>query len=258
MTVPNSWGLSLEGLRALYRPLEERLTLVYFDPRGMGDSAPVRQEADMGLAAIRADFDALRQHLGLDQVHAIGWSNGAGNLILLAAERPNILETAIFLHGLASFTEQDMAAWATRYPALMRKFEAFQKEMTDESIPTEEKTARMKALWLEEFFPMSSADPEGAREMLREVFRDAEFSWPHADFSNRETAVFDARDKLPAITVRSLVLAGAHDSMPPEKSRELHDGLVDSEFLVFEHSGHFAPLEEPEAFKAAVFRFVGV
>ncbi len=26
MTVPNSWGLSLEGLRALYRPLEQHAT----------------------------------------------------------------------------------------------------------------------------------------------------------------------------------------------------------------------------------------
>ncbi len=91
MTVPNSWGLSLEGLRALYRPLEERLTLVYFDPRGMGSSGAVREEADRGLEAVRADFQALREHLGLDAVHAIGWSNGAANLIFLAHERPALL-----------------------------------------------------------------------------------------------------------------------------------------------------------------------
>ena len=62
MTVPNSWGLSLGGLRALYRPLEEHLTLVYFDSRGMGGSGPVAEETDMGLGAVREDFDALRQH----------------------------------------------------------------------------------------------------------------------------------------------------------------------------------------------------
>jgi pimeloyl-ACP methyl ester carboxylesterase len=42
MTVPNSWGLTLEGLRAMYRPLEGHLTIVYFDPRGMGGSTPAR------------------------------------------------------------------------------------------------------------------------------------------------------------------------------------------------------------------------
>src|SRR5512143_3066916 len=60
MAVTNSWGLSLQALRAMYRPLEEKLTLVYFDPRGMGESGPVREESDRGLAAVRADFQALR------------------------------------------------------------------------------------------------------------------------------------------------------------------------------------------------------
>ena len=88
MAVTNSWGLSLEALRALYRPLEERLTLVYFDPRGMGESGAVRQESDRGLAAVRADFHALRAHLKLGEVSVIGWSNGAINLIWLAREHP--------------------------------------------------------------------------------------------------------------------------------------------------------------------------
>ena len=55
----------------------------------------------------RADFEALRQHLGLSKVHAIGWSNGAMNLILLAAESPDSLASATFLHGAASFTEEE-------------------------------------------------------------------------------------------------------------------------------------------------------
>jgi proline iminopeptidase len=107
MTVPNSWGLSLQGLRAMYGPLEERLTLVYFDPRGMGGSEAVREDSDRGMAAVRADFQALRAHLGLESVNAIGWSNGAGNLIFLAHEQPESLSAAIFLHQGAHFTQDD-------------------------------------------------------------------------------------------------------------------------------------------------------
>jgi proline iminopeptidase len=258
MTVPNSWGLSLEGLRALYRPLEERVTMVYFDPRGMGESGPIVEESDMSMVAVRADFDALRRLLGLDRVHAIGWSNGAGNLIFLSEEYPDTLESAIYLHGLASFTEEDMAAFAERYPEMMEIYEKFQAEMADETVSDEEKTARLRIAWLEEIFPFATADPEGAPAMLTVTFADAEFSWPHADYANREMPVFDARDKLPAIQVRSLVLAGAHDNMPPEKVRELHDGLPDSEFVVFANSGHFAPVEEPEVFRTAIFAFLGV
>src|SRR5512134_1465289 len=70
MALTNSWGLSLEALRAMYRPLEERLTLVYFDPRGMGGSGPVHEDADRGMEAVRADFQALRAHLKLERVAA--------------------------------------------------------------------------------------------------------------------------------------------------------------------------------------------
>ncbi|GMR23407.1 MAG: hypothetical protein BMS9Abin37_1832 [Acidobacteriota bacterium] len=56
MTVPNSWGLSLEGLRGLFRPLEKHLTMVYFDPRGMGDSEAAREEIAAGIPDARYEL----------------------------------------------------------------------------------------------------------------------------------------------------------------------------------------------------------
>ena len=196
--------------------------------------------------------------IGLETVHAIGWSNGAMNLILLASELPETLASAIFVHGVASFTEEDTQVWADEYPELMQAYLAFQQEMADEAMPVEEKTARQRALWIEEFFPAMFADPEAGRAMLEELYTETEFSWPHAAFADRETPLFDALDKLADITARSLVIAGAHDMMPPEKVSELHEGLADSRFLVFDNSGHFAPVEEPEAFQLAIYEFLGV
>ncbi len=258
MTVPNSWGLSLDGLRAVYRPLEDHLTMVYFDPRGMGESDGIREESDMGMAAVRADFDALRRHLGLETVNAIGWSNGATNLIYLAAELRETLSTAIFLHGAASFTEEDNEVWTTRFPDMLERFEAFQREVADESVPVEDKTARQRQFWLDVVFPKLFKDPEAGKALLQQIWAETEFSWLHADYSNRETAVFDARDELSAITARCLVVAGAGDMLTPEKVREIHDGLGNSKFVLFEGSGHFSPVEEPEAFKVQVYEFLGV
>jgi proline iminopeptidase len=257
MTVPNSWGLSLEGLRALYRPLEDRVTMVYFDPRGMGGSGAVHEDADMGMAAVREDFQALRERLGLERVAAIGWSNGAMNLILLAAERPESLSSAIFVHGAASFTAEDGARFAAAHPELAADWEALYRELRTPGVADAERSARMRAFWLERYFPATTADPSKAGPLIRRAFADAQFSWRHADFANRESPVFDARDRLGAVTARSLVIAGAHDMLPPEKVRELADGIRDARFTVFEHSGHFAPLEEPEAFRRAVLEFLG-
>jgi proline iminopeptidase len=258
MALTNSWGLTLDGLRRMYRPLEERLTLVYFDPRGMGASSPARTDADRGMAAVRADFDALRRHLKIEKANVIGWSNGAMNLLLLASERPQTLESAIFLHGIASNTQEDMLEFANRFPDMTTRFLAFQKEQEDPRLSDDERTARQRKFWMEEFFPFLLADPRVSKPKLAEAFRGQPFSTPHTRQTDIESAMFDARPKLGAITARSLVLAGEKDAAPPAKVKEIADGIKGATFKVFAHSGHFAPIEEPEAFRTAVFEFLGV
>ena len=258
MAVPNSWGLSLEGLRGFYQPLEERVTMVYFDPRGMGESGEIVVDEDMGLATVRKDFDGLRRHLGLDQVHAIGWSNGAMNLILLAAEYPDTLRSATFLHGVAKVDEVEMAQWAARQPELFQRMGRLMQRLESGEIPADTGTDLLKALWVEDFFPASCADPVAAAPILADYYRDVDFSWPHARYANLEAPLFDGREQVGMISVPCLVVAGAHDNFAPEKVRELHEGLADSTFVVFEDSGHFAPLEEPGRFQETVLEFWGV
>jgi len=256
--VPNSWGLSLEGLGGMYGPLEDSLTMVYFDPRGMGGSGPVTEPEDMSMEAVRADFQALREHLGLEKVNAIGWSNGASNLILLASERPETLESAIFVHGAAKFDEEDWAEMSSRYPALIKDREKFEASLAAEQLSEEERTARTKAFWLERYFPEAMARPEVSVQAMRAAFDPAQFSRAHVDYTNAEYPTFDTTDLLPDIPVRSLVIAGEADMMPPAKVRILADGLPDAEFAILKNSGHFGPIEEPDRFREIVLRFLGV
>jgi pimeloyl-ACP methyl ester carboxylesterase len=257
MTVPNSWGLTLEGLRALYRPLEEHLTLVYFDPRGMGGSGPVVEETDMSLAAVRDDFDALREHLGLERVNAIGWSNGATNLIFLAAERPQILESAIFLHGVARVSGEDFATFAEDYPEWSAASESLQRDLARQDVDDDYRTRRFRRYSLEEAYPNLFADAAAGRELLARAWAQTRFSYRHGAFAQQELPLFDLTDKLPEIRARSLVLAGAHDLLPPERAEEMSSGIAGAEFRVLANSGHFAPLEEPQAFVDAVVGFLG-
>ena len=257
MTLPNSWGLTLAGLRALYRPLEEHLTMVYFDPRGMGGSGPVVEGTDMSLAAVRDDFDALRQHLELDRVNAIGWSNGATNLVFLAAERPEILDSAIILHGVSRATAEDFAGFAEDYPEWAAASAALQQDLAREDATEDEKTEIFRRFNLEDAFPYLFADPEAGREILAEAWADVGFSVRHGTYSQQELGLFDLSEQIAAITARSLVMAGAHDLLPVERAQEISIGVADGELVVFENSGHFAPLEEPEAFVAAVTAFLG-
>ena len=256
MTVPNSWGLSLQGLRALFRPLEKSLTMVYFDPRGMGGSEPTREESDLGPTAVREDFHELREHLRLDHVHAIGWSNGASNLILLASEHPDTIDAAIFLHAVASFDAEDIRIMGEGYPELFAAFGQFTQEIEASELSQEEQAARVKTFDTEVWFPYLFADMEAGRKELPTLYRDTEFSWAHSQYTNKEWATFDARDRLADISARSLVITGSHDMTPPSKGEEIAAGIPGARYELFEESGHFAPLEEPEKFVAMVTSFL--
>jgi proline iminopeptidase len=258
MTVTNSWGLTGEGLRGLYRPLEEKLTLVYFDPRGMGASGPAATDADRGMAAVREDFRALQKHLKIGKANVIGWSNGAMNLLVLATETPDDLASAIFVHGLASFGKEDMVAFAARYPDMTKRFSEFGKQMADPKRTDAERTAMQKKMWMGEYFPFLLKDARLTGPRLQEAFATQPFSHPHARQTDIESGDFDVRAKLAAVKVPVLVIAGAADAAPPAKVKEIADGIPGAVFKVFEDSGHFAPLEEPEAFRQAVYDFLKV
>jgi pimeloyl-ACP methyl ester carboxylesterase len=224
----------------------------------MGGSSPARTDADRSMAAVREDFDALRRHLKIEKADVVGWSNGAMNLLLLAAEKPATIRSAIFLHGLARYGPEDVEAFTKTYPDMTAKFVAFQQAQQDPRLTDDERTARQKAFWMGEYFPFLLADARTSRPRLEAAFAGQPFSAPHTRQTDVDTAAFDARPRLGAITARSLVVAGQHDAAPPSKVKEVADGIKGATFKVFAHSGHFAPLEEPEAFRTAVFEFLGV
>jgi proline iminopeptidase len=139
----------------------------------------------------------------------------------------------------------------------MQKYGAFLQEVQNPELTDDDRTAMMRSLWLEEWFPILVADQEAAPAILDGVFAEAEFSWPHSDYANKESPVFDATDQLPLITSRSLVIMGAADMIPPEKGQDMVDAMPNAELVIFENSAHFAPKEEAEKFEAMVFEFLG-
>ena len=256
MVVPNSWGLSLDGLRGLFGGLEQHLTVVYFDPRGIGTSGPAADDADLSTAAVREDFHRLRGHLGLDRVHALGWSNGATNLVWLAHERPETLASAVFVHGVPRFAPADLAAMAARYPEVFARFGTTLARLEGGGLTPDEQDALLRQLYLDAWFPAMLAEPERTRPRLAEAFANAELSWRHARHAQQELPILDQRPLLAAIPVPSLVVAGLHDALPVERAEELALGLPRARFVVFEASGHFAPIEEPHRFVDLVASFL--
>lgn len=256
MIVPNSWGIDSTGLRGLLRVLERAFTTIYFDPRGMGSSDPIAVADDMGRAAVRNDFDALRRHLGLPRVHALGWSSAATNLIVLASERAATISAAVLLHGIASFTAADVDDYDARHPQDYAAYIRYKETLARAPDTDEVRTELLRRRKLEDVWPTACADQGAARPLLRAAFGDACFSSRHADHAVHEEGLFDHRPALAGIAARTLVLAGAHDTLPLAKSVEIQQGIPGAEMHVFAASGHFAPLEQPDEFVRIVRAFL--
>ncbi|MGV9596901.1 alpha/beta fold hydrolase [Streptosporangium sandarakinum] len=74
--------------------LDEERTLLLLDPRGTGASAPAD---DYGFAALADDLEALRLHLGVEDLDLLGHSAGALPTALYAARHPGRVRRLVLL-----------------------------------------------------------------------------------------------------------------------------------------------------------------
>jgi len=67
---------------------------------------------------------------------------------------------------------------------------------------------------------------------------------------------WDITDRLREIAVPTLLVSGRHDEATPRIVGELRDGIPGAEWVLFDESSHMPHVEEPQAFLAAVERFL--
>jgi L-proline amide hydrolase len=67
---------------------------------------------------------------------------------------------------------------------------------------------------------------------------------------------WDITDRLPTITVPTLLVSGAHDEATPTIVGRIHDRIPGSRWELFEYSSHLPHVEEPARFKQVVAGFL--
>jgi proline iminopeptidase len=80
---------------------------------------------------------------------------------------------------------------------------------------------------------------------------------PLKTFNEREAPAMDLRPHLNNIKVPTLVIVGRHDFITTVgMAEELVKHIPDARLEIFEDSGHFAVIEEPEKFYQVIKQFV--
>lgn len=237
--------------------IDDFVTIVMLHPRGSGLSGPAAGDAYL-LPDYAADVEALRIHLGLQKPIAMGWSHGGMVAQQFAFTYPDSLSKLILFDTSAYFGEflSDIEAAVQEFkgqPWFEKSFAALKAEWAGEYQTDED----MANLWAEEmkfYFKQFDARAEAYYQRTKDLpVRIASLK----TFNDKEAATMDLRPYLKQITAPTLVIVGRHDfitniAMAEEIVKHIPNGRLE----VFEDSGHFALVEEPEKFYSVIKRFV--
>jgi proline iminopeptidase len=90
-------------------------------------------------------------------------------------------------------------------------------------------------------------------DLAERVMGKTVISGEAADAGDAIIEDWDLTPRLGEISAPTLILVGRDDFIcPPSQAKIMHEGIPNSELAVFENSGHFTHVEEPEAFFDAV------
>lgn len=242
-----------------FAKVDEFVTIVAIHPRGSGLSGSAAGDAYL-LPDYASDVQALRLHLGLEKPALIGWSHGGMVAQQFAFTYPDSLSKLILFDTSACFGEflSDIEAAVQEFkgePWFEKSFAALKAEW-DGNYQTDEDMAR---LWVDEmkfYFKKFDSRAESYHRRTKDLpVRIA----PLKTFNDKEAATMDLRPHLGRIKVPTLVIVGRHDFITNVgMAEEMVKHIPNAKLVVFEDSGHYALVEEPEKFYGVIKDFVEI
>ena len=254
LLAPVGWGIDYTLWAHYLTDLEKKLTMIYFNPRGIGNSSKITSPSDCSVDSIVSDMERLRKHLGFEKIAVMGHSAGGFSALKYAIRRPENV-SALVLIGTAANTEYE-----ADFDELLRthkRIASIHEEMArpgKEEMTKEELMRRNLILMFSVYFK----DYESFRGEFEELLSASKLSPDHLRYHQQaDLPTYDVLDDLPKISCPTLILAGEHDPIcPPKFSKVMDDAIPGSQLMVFEDSGHWPLIEERDEFVGSVVDFL--
>ncbi len=240
-----------------FAKIDDFVTIVMIHPRGSGLSGPAAEDAYL-LPDYASDVEVLRIHLGLEKPIVIGWSHGGMVTIQFAFTYPDSLSKLILVDTSAYIGEflSDIEGAVQEFknePWFEKSFAALKAEWAGE-YETDEDMARLWAEEMKFYFKQFDARAEAYHGRTQDLPVHIP---PLKTFNDKEAASMDLRPHLKKITVPTLVIVGRHDFITNvAMAEEMVNHIPNARLEIFEDSGHFPLVEEPEKFYQVVKEFV--
>lgn len=255
--------------------LNDRYRFQYYDQRGSGKSTrPIDHftspnyfenmqtlDRTLGLGAQIADIERIRQILGKEKLIVMGHSFGGFLASLYAAEFPEHVEALVLIapaETLVMPSDSDLfAEIKALLPDEMKSdYEAYLKRYLDYGSIFSRNEAEFVALNDEMARYYSAALRTRGLNLPEEQSKALSGGWMvHAMYLSMGIK-HDYRERLRGVTAPVLVIHGQLDLQSEKSSRLYAETFPNAEFRVIDNAGHFAWVEQPEAFARVVGEFL--
>jgi len=240
-----------------FAKIDDFVTIVMIHPRGSGLSGSADGDAYL-LPDYASDVEALRIHLGLDKPIVMGWSHGGMVAMQFAFTYPDSLSKLILVDTSAYFGEflSDVEGAVQEFknePWFEKSLAALKAEWAGE-YQTDEDMARLWAEEMKFYFKQFDARAEAYHGRTKDLPVRVP---PLKIFNDKEAATMDLRPQLKNISAQTLIIVGRHDFITNvAMAEEMIKHIPKAQLEIFEDSGHFALVEEPEKFYRVIKEFV--
>ena len=235
--------------------LDDAFELVLFSPRGSHGSDPAD---DYSLASYVADVEALRSHLGVEQLNLLGFSHGGCVAMAYAAAHPARVSRLLLVDTLAVWGDEAEAEMKRMIearsgePWFAEALQAIEEEQAGEFGSVDDLIAN-----LQRQIPLYFHRWEGNEQVGGRLSMDFAHAEPLHHFNTVEFPTFDLRPELRKVEAPTLVVAGDDDFIcGPACADAIVGALRDARLVTIADSGHFVYVEQPEAFRAALTGFL--
>ncbi|WP_322010461.1 3-oxoadipate enol-lactonase [Paraburkholderia sp. J12] len=213
-----------------------RYSVLRYDVRGHGASALSREP--FGVAQLASDLNAMLEATGIANVHLVGVSMGGMIAQQFALDYPSRVRSLALCDTVSRTAPEAREMWNQR-AALVRR----------------EGTAALATATIERWFTpdFRRTHRETVEKISDVLLRTASEGYAMACEALRD---FDAHDRLAALKVPTLAVAGRYDTgTPAALTQRLAQAIAGARLEILD-AAHLAPVEESQRFAALLETFL--
>jgi proline iminopeptidase len=256
ITVHGGPGATHGYLEALEGLSNERQVLFY-DQLGAGKSDVPADVSDWNNDKIVEELTRLLDALSFDRVHLLGHSWGATIAVEYALRRQDRLASLILDNPVISVPlyGQGLAELRSQLPTEDR--ETLERHEAAGTITSSEYQAASA-----EFLKRHNCRLENCLDLLNQLVPQMNLAiydrmlGPNFYFMTGTHRDYDLAPRLSEVKVPTLMMCGRHSTTRPKETARFASLLDGAEMVVFEESGHFPILEEPQHYLGVMRDFL--